>query len=292
MASRKRPETAVAVPPTPTASRTLTLGFGPMAFRAAIAPLRSSPSAPKGHYVCPEHGTQLKQQYVCGKGTEEEHAVEERALAFEWGDQLVRLGPGDLEDIEDDSDPVLSLTHAADTVDPVWFEKTYMLWPHEAGPSSAAYDLLAECLLNTGKVLLGTVRLWKRSQLMAIRWSDATATLVLHVCAFDEQMRWSDVARVSTGITNRERPDKAFIGLITEFLGTLDNGVPKVVDEYSQRLWAAVETAATGGIFEPRVKEAPPTPAALEGMMEALKAEVAKHAAPVKKTTARRKAKA
>lgn len=285
MASRK---TVAEVPPTPKASRTLTLGFGPMAFRAAIAPLRSGSTAPKGHYVCPIHGTQLKQQYVCGKGTDEEHAVEERALAFEYGDQLVQLAPGDLEDIEDDSDPVLSLTHAADSVDPVWFEKTYMLWPHEVGPSSAAYDLLAECLLRTGKVLLGTVRLWKRSQLTAIRWSDATATLVLHVCAFDEQMRWSDVARVSTGIVARERPDKAFIELTTQFLTTLEDGVPKIVDEYSQRLHVAVETAATGGIFETKKREKAPAPAALEGMMDALKAEVAKHATATKKTTRKR----
>ena len=260
-----------------------------MAFRAAIAPLRSEPTAPKGHWTCPEHRTQLNQVWVCSKETDQEHMVTEKTRAFEYGEQLVVLDDDVLLDIEDDSDPVLTITHAVEEIDPVWFEKSYMLWPHDTGPSSAAYDLLAAALRESSVTLIGNVRLWKRLQAMAIRWSPATATLVLHTCAFDEQMRWLDVAKVSTGIVVRPDPDPSFVELITQFVGTLKHDMPKIEDEYSRRLRDAVEAKATGGIFAPREIDEAPKIAALDGMMDALRAEVKKH---TKKPTTRKSAKA
>jgi non-homologous end joining protein Ku len=253
-----------------------------MAFQVGLAPVRSDRNGPGSHFVCEEHKKQLKQTWRCDHDPENPHYVESPARGWDYGDQLVVLADDVLKEIESETDTSVSLTHVVDSMDPIWFDQAYLLWPVDDSPSGGPYDLLARVLQDTGRVLLGTVKLWKKTRLVAVRWSGATATLVMHFCAFDEQMRWKDVASVATGITVRPAPDKAMLALVKQFFGVLESGVPELRDEYAERLAKAVETAATGGVFESTPKPAPRAPAELDRMMDALREEVKRHSKPKK----------
>jgi DNA end-binding protein Ku len=196
----------------------------------------------------------------------------------------------DRNDYKSKRDGQLKLTACVDLseIDPLCFDKSYLVWPQDGDTVVAAHDLLASMLRQTGKALVGTTVLSTSTKLVAIRWSDTTDTLVAHVLIYDENVAWDNIGLVAHGLAQRPEPSEAEVELAGQLLGTLAGEVDlaSVTDEYNDRLVAAVEAAAKG---QPApVVEDEPEAAPVVDLLAALKASV-EAAAPAKPKRSRKK---
>jgi len=260
--------TKAASHPTPRAWANLTISFGLVSVDVAISPLTED-SGVKGKIVCSIHREPAKQRYHCEVGDHD--CTDERESAFDYEGQLVSLST---DALESERDGLLHLTSCVDVgeIDPLYFEKSYLVWAK--GKSEAAYDLLASALRETGKVALGTCVLTKKTRVLAVRWSDAAGALLAHVCTYDENLRWASVKLVATAIAERPTPDKNMAAMAVEVLDRLDDSFePETYhDDYQARLREALDAALTG---KPAKKSKVAAPAAKsDDLMAALQASV------------------
>ena len=281
MSERKK-----AAAPAPSRGSKLTLSVGLVNVPVKIAPFARS-TAVSGKRVCPCHHEPVVSETQC--------AVDGGAVEAETGfEHEGRIVTGvDREQFKGERDGTLALTGLADVAsfDPVYFEKTYLLWPQAGG--EAAHDLVAHALRASGKALVGQTVLSSSTRAIAIRWSDATSCLVAHVLSYDEAIAWADAQLVSDAIEGRPEPDAAQLGMAEQLLATLpeqdgDDAIDGVKDEYANGLRAAIAAAADG---LPAPKVAPAAPVAEVGdLMEALKASIEQTPKPKAKAKSKTKA--
>jgi DNA end-binding protein Ku len=104
------------------------------------------------HKTC---GSRLKQQYICAK---EEVVVprEEMAKGYEFSkDQYVMFNPEELKALEEAGTHTADITEFVpiESVDPIYFDKTYYLAPDKGG--AKPYALLAKALRESERCALG-----------------------------------------------------------------------------------------------------------------------------------------
>ena len=104
------------------------------------------------HKTC---GSRLKQQYICAK---EEVVVprEEMAKGYEFSkDQYVMFSPEELKALEEAGTHTADITEFVpiESVDPIYFDKTYYLAPDKGG--AKPYALLAKALRESERCALG-----------------------------------------------------------------------------------------------------------------------------------------
>lgn len=270
-----------AITPSATGGK-FTIGFGlvnvPVAFRPLIEP--SKPVS--GRILCPKHMQPIKQVSRCSEGTKTEHILGhgETVTGYPVPDDpehFVVLDPAVLAELVEERTGRLELHRVVPIkeVDPLYFAKTYLLWPQDGG--EPAFDLLATVLREQGSAAVGSVVLSKQTVNIVIRWSDLTKTLVAHVCEFSSRIRWHDVELVQAASKGRVAPDKNQLVMATQLLSSLPSGfdASEVEDSYSEMLLSAIRSAATNQpIKAGRKKIAAPTPdllAALKASIEATK---------------------
>jgi DNA end-binding protein Ku len=227
--------------------------------------------AVRGTTLCPDHLVPVKS----GKGlcSGDGHVVEESITGFEHEGRYVT--GVNRADHYPKGDGVVRLENVVEmgAIDPVRFEKTYLIWPQEGG--EPAYDLLAATLRANGKALIGRTVLTTSTRALAIRWSEETGTLVGHVLTYDASIGWSDVKLVADAMAERPVVDQAQMDLAETLIGSLsaDLDLSAVEDDYNAALEAAIEAAAKG---QPApVLTAVPEAPATGDLMAALEASVA-----------------
>lgn len=250
------------------------------------APVRLSPLAKdttvRGTRLCPDHLCVTKQQVVCA---DHDHVVDAPITAFEHDGQYVT--GVDRTDYKADGDGTLALVMAVDLadLDPLYFEKTYLLEPDTGG--AQAHDLIAAVLRENGKALIGQTVLGTSTRTLAIRYSPATDTLVAHVLVYEAAIAWDAVAEVA-GATNGRSVADAHVALAAQLVDGLvgEFDLAEVYDDYSDELRAAIAAKAAGKTVA--VKPAAPQPAPTQDVMDALLASVGQTAAtkPAAKKTA------
>jgi DNA end-binding protein Ku len=254
--------------PQPARGTKLTLSVGLVNVPVKIAPLVRSTSI-SGKRICPCHSEPIKSQSICATTGE----MVEPVTGFEYDGRFVT--GVDRADHKAERDGRLELTGTVelDTLDPLYFDKSYVLWPQDG--QEASHDLIAELLRTSGKALIGKTVLTSSTRVIAIRWSDATGTLVAHSINYDEAIAWNDVGLVKAGLDSRpSTADESAIALGEQLLATLtgDLDFGAVRDEYAGNLAVAIEAAAQG-LPAPAPAEAAPAPAAID-LMDALRASV------------------
>jgi DNA end-binding protein Ku len=267
--------------PAPARGTGLTISVGLVNVPVKIAPLIRS-TAIGGRRVCSCHQEQVKQANICTVTGGIAEGVE---TGFEHEGRMVT--GVDRADFKSKRDGQLKLTSFVDigSIDPLYFEKSYVVWPQDENDTVvAAHDLLARLLQKTGKALVGTTVLTTSTRVVAIRWSQATETLVAHVLTYDANVSWNDVGLVKTGLDQRPAPSEAELDLAEQLLGTLSDSdagevIGDVTDEYNERLVAAIEAAAQG--LPAPVVEDEPEAAPVIDLLAALQASV-EAAAPAK----------
>lgn len=255
--------------PAPSRGNKLTISFGLVNVGVKYAPMIDPKGGRlSGNFLDPETLTPAKQLYV----NEATGEVVQKVTGYPYGDGYVVLSDADKQSLKSERDGRLELKSFIDPdeVDPLYFEKTHIVWPDKGGESG--YDLLCAALAETGKFLVGTAVLRDSTKVVVLRY--AQGCLMAHVCTYDANLKWDDHKLVTMAHGERPRPDEAMVEMAINLFSTLDEDFDwsSVTDEYDARLRAAVEAAAEGRTIE-RPAEEPVKPTA--DLMEALKASVA-----------------
>jgi DNA end-binding protein Ku len=111
------------------------------------------------HYYCPDDGSEVPNDELV------------RGYEYEKG-EYVEVGDDELSALEPEKsrDIDLRLFVPATAIDPVYFDRSYLLAP--AGDSSKAYRLLAEVMQRTGRAGIATFVMREREYLVAITAED------------------------------------------------------------------------------------------------------------------------
>lgn len=269
----------------PRASGSLTISYGLVNVGVQYGPLiETSSGRLSGKFLDPETLTPAKQVYM----NEATGEIVKKVTGYPHGDGFVVLSEGDAQGLKAERDGRLEL-HALippEGVDPILFEKTHVLWPQKGHETS--YDVLCAVLETQGGYLVGTT-VFDSTRVIVLRF--AHGCLLAHVCRYEALIRWASKNEVSTAAAQRPDPDEALVDMAMQVFSTLPGefDFSSVVDDYDQRLRAAVDAAAKGKPV-PRTPEVEATPVA--DLMEALKATVASKAEPKAAPRKRAKAKA
>lgn len=253
--------------PTPARGNKFTVSFGLVNVGVKYAPLVPDKSGRlSGKKLDPEMHQPVSQKWADTKGQ-----LVTPILGYPHGEGFVVPDPSDLKALELDRDSRLELKAFVDpaTVNPVYLEKAYIVWPEKG--QEAGYDLLCSVLAQNGKALVGTTVISKSTKAVMLRFDGDI--LIAHLCAYDQNMAWNDYGLVASGRASRPAPDKSLIDMAEQILRGLPDtfDFASVTDEYDARLRAAIETLASGGKVE-RVAEVEQIPTS--DLMEALKASV------------------
>ena len=138
--------------------------------------------------------SRLKQQYVCQTCGE---VVERDAMTrgYEYAkDQYAVLSNEELKALESVSDQSIEIEEFVPiaSVDPIYFEKTYLLGPDKGG--NKAYRLLREAMKTAGRGALARFSTRGKQQLVLVR--EAQGGLMMHALFYADEVRdFSEVER-------------------------------------------------------------------------------------------------
>jgi DNA end-binding protein Ku len=252
--------------PTPARGYKLNIGFGLVNVGVKYAPIVREQRT-KGKFLDPATRGPVVQQYVNEAGD-----VVKPISGYPYGDGFVVLDPEEVKSLESERDARLELKAFVelDTIDPLYIEKTHLIWPDKG--SEASYDLLCEVLADTGRALVGTAVLNKSTKTIMLRYGQGC--LLAHVCSYDANVAWSDHKLVVMGRSERPDPDPAMLDVARQLVTSLPDefDLSSIEDEYDARLRETI-TAHAEGVIISRPEEPEMAPAG--DLMEALKASVA-----------------
>lgn len=258
--------------PSPSTGKGLIVSFGLVNVGVKYGPLVQDQRT-KGHYVSPDDLGPVKQQYV----NERTGEIVKPISAYDSPSGPVVLDAEEKAALESERDKRLNLQAFVelDSVDPLYFERTYLVWPEKG--QEAGYDLLCAALASSGKALLGTSVLTKATATVLLRYGQGC--LLMHVCTYDANVNWANHRLVTMGAGERPEPAPELVEMALSLFSSLPEefDFSAVSDEYDERLRSAIAAKAEGRPIE-KAPEA--EPADVLDLMDALKASVAAVKAP------------
>ena len=213
--------------------------------------------------------SRLRQQYVCATCGE---VVERSAMVkgYEYAkDQYAVLTDQELKALEQQTDQSIEIEEFVPIkeVDPVYFEKAYLLGPDKGGQK--AYRLLCEAMAKAGRGALGRFSTRGKQQLVLLRF--AQGGLMLHALFHaDEVASFAEIDR-GEGATLKSGEIDLAIQLI-EQLGSDAFEPEKYTDEYRTRALELIERKVAGQEVVLASAQAPR--AQIIDLMDALKASL------------------
>jgi DNA end-binding protein Ku len=213
--------------------------------------------------------SRLRQQYLCATcGEVVERTDMVKGYEYAKGQYAV-LTEEELHALEQQSDQSIEIEEFVpiSDVDPLFFEKSYLLGPDKGGQK--AYRLLCEAMSKAGRGAVGRFSTRGRQQLVLLR--QAKGGLVMHALFYaDEVADFSEIDR-GEGATVKQGEIDLAIQLI-EQLASKSFDAGKYDDEYRKRALAAIERKVEGQELVTMPPQAPR--AQIIDLMEALKASL------------------
>lgn len=255
----------------------LTISFGLVNVNVAMMPLVSERRAASAKTLCADHQEPVKIAWRCETG---DHIAGETIKGYPHPDGagFVFVDDTVLDELVAERTKRVEISRVvfADQIDPIYLGKTYLLWPQEG--NDRPFDLFATALRRDGRAAVGTAVLSKQTQLIVIRWSEATDCLVAHVCHFDEAVRWPDIAtaRDLQGDVDDAELEQAGM-LLAAIAGEFDPR--EVEDTYTLALDEAI-AAAAGRKQQPKATPKQEAKPLATDLMAALQASVQAAAKP------------
>jgi len=214
--------------------------------------------------------SRLRQQYICqtcGEVVERD----QMARGYEYAkDQYAVLGAEELKALDSQSDQSIEIEEFVpiDSIDPIYFEKTYLLGPDKGG--NKAYRLLREAMAKAGKGAVAKFSTRGREQLVLLR--EAQGGLMLHALYYADEVR--DFSEIERGDEVTPKPGEIDLAVqLIEQLGTQAFDAAKYKDEYRDRAMALIEQKVAGQ--EITVGPARTPKGQIIDLMEALKQSLA-----------------
>jgi DNA end-binding protein Ku len=233
-----------------------------------------------------ECGTPIKQKRWCPL---HEREVEADELVKGWEvakGEFVMVEEADLESVALQRSQSIEILRFVEleSVDPVFFDRTYYLAPASADAARRPYVLLLRAMQETGMAAVGKFVLWGKENLCLIRAQDDT--LALETLFFADDVRSKAEIEEAVGETDVRDAELALAGQVIQSLA--GDWVPEDFEnEYRRDLREMLE-AKLAGQEVTRPEPAPETP--VIDLMEALRRSVAdvqgRKAAAPKKTKA------
>lgn len=226
----------------------------------------------------------IKYEKVCS-GCGEKVGSEDIVRAYEYTKgKFVVLGEEDLakikKDAEDKAVEIIDFVKITE-IDPIYYEKSYFISPHEGG--GKAYTLLKTALLEAEKVGLAKIMIRSKEQLAVIRVYENT--LVMETIHYPDEVRdVADVPNVPTESKVTKKELDTAILLIDQLTTTFDP--QKYTDEYRTALYELIEAKRTGEKVVTASEKA--APSQVTDLMAALQASI-DQTKPAKATTRRKR---
>jgi DNA end-binding protein Ku len=254
------------------------LGSGTISFGLVSIPVRLYTAASSAnvsfnllHAKC---GSRIKQQTFCPTCNE---VVDRASLVrgYEFAkDQYVRVTDDELKALEGEASKVIDIAEFVplQSVDPIFFEKTYYLGPDKGGDK--AYRLLADAMEKGKRVALATFVMRGKESLVLIR--PARGGLMLHTMYFADEVR--DFGEIDRGQSAKIKPGELDLALqLIDGLASDEFQPERFQDEYRHRVLDLVNQKVEGKevtAVGPQVQRAQ-----VIDLMEALKESLAKRVA-------------
>jgi DNA end-binding protein Ku len=214
--------------------------------------------------------SRLKQQYVCATCGE----IVERddmARGFEYAkEQYVVLAPDEIKALEQQSDQSIEIEEFVpiESVDPIYFEKGYLLGPDKGGQK--AYRLLREAMARAGKAAVAKFSTRGRQQLVLLR--EAQDGLMMHALFYADEVR--DFSEIDRGESVAFKGNELDLAVqLIEQLASPRFDPSKYHDEYRTRALELIEQKVAGEEIVAGPVHAPK--GQIIDLMDALKASLA-----------------
>jgi len=214
--------------------------------------------------------SRLKQQYICQTcGEVVERSAMSKGYEVAKG-QYVQFSEEELHSLDVKTDQAIEIAEFVPIaqIDPIYFEKSYLLGPDKGGQK--AYRLLCEAMEKAGQGAVAKYATRGKEQLVVLR--QARGGLLMHALFYADEVR--DFADVDLGEALTLKP--AEIDLAVQLIGQLASpsfAPEKYEDEYRRSLMTMIEQKAAGEELATSTEQAPR--AQIIDLMEALKASIA-----------------
>lgn len=256
----------------------LTLSFGLVSIPVKLYSATESSSSVKFNMLTKD-GSRVKQQYVSEKdpGTVVPRSEMVKGYEFEK-DRFVLFTPEELKALEESSSPTIEIMSfiPAKSVDPLFYDKAYLLAPDKRG--SKPYALLAQAMRQSGRCALAKWA-WKAKQYV-VQIRPAEGGLVLQQLLYAEEVRsHKDLDIEKVDVSQAEM--QLALQLIDQ-ISTDSYDPTQYVDEEKKRILAAIDEKIAGKQVVASAHDEAPATAQVIDLMEALRASLAKKPAAAK----------
>jgi DNA end-binding protein Ku len=250
---------------------TATISFGLVTVPIRVYPATRSSAGISFHLLHAKDNVRLKQQYVCPKD-DEVVPRSEMVKGYEYRkDRYAVFTTEELKALDQQATNGIEITEflPADTVDPVYFEKTYFLGPDKGGEK--AYTLLAEAMAKLGRVALAQYAVRGKDYLVLLRALEGRLEM--------QQLYHSDEVRDVSEVPTDRRPVRdAEIKLAQQLIDHITSETfrpEKYEDQVRKRVEKLIQAKVKGKDIT-EVAERPKARGEVVDLMEALKASLAR----------------
>src|SRR6478752_2289835 len=248
----------------------LSLSFGLVSIPVKLYSATESAGSVKFNMLAKD-GSRLKQQYV----SEKDQSVVPRSemiKGYEFEkDRFVLFTPEELKALEESSSPSIDIISfiPAKSVDPLFYDKAYLLAPDKRG--AKPYALLAEAMRKSGRCALAKWA-WKAKQyVVQVRPTDDG--LVLQQLLYAAEVRSHKDLDIETVDVSQGELQLA-LQLIDQ-ISTDSYDPEQYVDEEKKRILAAIDEKIAGKeVVQATAADAVPGTAQVIDLMEALRASL------------------
>ena len=259
----------------------LTLSFGLVSIPVKLYSATETSSAVKFNLLAKD-GSRLKQQYV----SEKDQAVVPRAemvKGYEFEkDRFVLFTAEELKALEEASSPAIEIMAfiPEKTVDPLYYDKAYLLAPDKRG--GKPYALLAEAMRQSGRCALAKWA-WKAKQVV-VQVRPVEDGLVLQQLLYADEVRsLKDLDIEPVAVSAGE------LQLALQLIDQISEEAydpAQYVDEEKKRILAAIDQKIAGKQVVASAHDETPSTAQVIDLMEALRASLGKKTAAAKPAVA------
>uniref|UniRef100_UPI002F911221 non-homologous end joining protein Ku n=1 Tax=Streptomyces sp. NBC_01553 TaxID=2975877 RepID=UPI002F911221 len=209
--------------------------------------------------------------------TGDEVALDEIVKGYDTGSEYVIVEPEELDDIAPGRSRGLEVSEFVDldTVEPVFFDKTYYLGPR-GEQYGKVYALLQRALEESNKAGIATFVMRGREYLVALKAEDGLLTL--HILHWADEIR--DPHEEVPDLPDRTESTPAEVKMAHQLIDTLtaDWDPEDFHDTFQEKVEALIEAKAAGEAVEKAEPAAQPTGSV--DLMEALRASVERARSP------------
>jgi DNA end-binding protein Ku len=239
----------------------LTVSFGLVAIPVKLFTANQSSNAISFNLLHKADGSRLRQQYICQKDGE---VVERDAMVkgYEFAkDQYVQFTPDEIKALEEVGSHAVEISEFVpiESIDPVYYDKTYYLAPDKG--AGKPYALLTEALKQAGRCGVGRWAARGKGYLVILRpIGDVLAMQQLHYAA--DVRRASEVEIAKTEVKPAElKLAQQLIDAQTaekfdadaykdEVRGRIESAIKKKVDEGQEITMAEPAPAGDGKVID------------------------------------------